>query len=31
MDNYKNDEYYINKIIIDLEFIKKHMKDVDII
>lgn len=31
MDNYKNDEYYINKKIIDLEFIKKHMKDVDII
>lgn len=30
MDNVKNDNYYIKKIKQDLEFISKHMKDVDI-
>lgn len=30
MDNIKNDNYYIKKIKQDLEFISKHMKDVDI-
>ena len=30
MDNVKNDEYYIQKIKQDLEFISKHMKNVDI-
>ena len=30
MDNIKNDEFYINKIIGDLEFITVHMADVDI-
>ena len=30
MDNVKNDKYYIQKIKQDLEFISKHMKDVDI-
>ena len=30
MDNLKNDTYYIQKIIQDLNFIVLHMKDVDI-
>ena len=30
MDNVKNDNYYIQKIKHDLEFISKHMKNVDI-
>ena len=30
MDNIKNDKYYIQKIIQDLEFIEKHMYNVDI-
>ena len=30
MDNVKNDDYYIQKIKKDLEFISKHMKNVDI-
>ena len=30
MDNLKNDTYYIQKIIQDLNFIVVHMKDVDI-
>lgn len=30
MDNVKNDNYYIQKIRQDLEFIVIHMKDVDI-
>ncbi len=30
MDNVKNDAYYIQKIKNDLEFISKHMKNVDI-
>ena len=30
MDNIKNDNYYIQKIIQNLEFIVMHMKDVDI-
>lgn len=30
MDNIKNDNYYIQKIRKDLEFIVKHMHDVDI-
>ena len=30
MDNVKNDNYYIQKIRLDLEFIVIHMKDVDI-
>ena len=30
MDNIKNDSYYIQKIQQDLEFIVKHMKNVDI-
>lgn len=30
MDNIKNDNYYINKIITDLEFINQHMKNVDL-
>lgn len=30
MDNIKNDNYYIQKIKKDLEFIILHMKDVDI-
>lgn len=29
MDNIKNDKYYIDKIIQDLEFINQHMIDVD--
>ena len=29
MDNFKNDNYYIHKILKDLEFIITHMKDVD--
>lgn len=29
MDNVKNDNYYIQKILQDLKFIVKHMKDVD--
>lgn len=29
MDNIKNDNYYIQKIARDLEFIIFHMKDVD--
>jgi len=28
MDNVKNDEYYIQKIITDLEFIVSHMRNV---
>ena len=28
MDNKKNGEYYINKILVDLEFLIKHTKDV---
>jgi len=27
MDNNKNNEYYINKILVDLEFLIKHTKD----
>lgn len=30
MDNVKNDAYYIQKIIKDLEFIVAHMRDIDI-
>lgn len=30
MDNTKNDGYYIQKIQQDLEFIVRHMKDVDL-
>lgn len=30
MDNVKNDNYYIQKIIKDLEFIVSHMKNVDL-
>lgn len=30
MDNYKNDNYYIQKIKRDLEFIVVHMRDVDL-
>ncbi|MGN0526273.1 MAG: DUF86 domain-containing protein [Acutalibacteraceae bacterium] len=30
MDNVKNDSYYVNKIVTDLEFIVKHMMSVDI-
>ncbi len=30
MDNIKNDNYYLNKIIADLNFITYHMKNVDI-
>lgn len=30
MDNYKNDNYYIQKIKRDLEFIVLHMRDVDL-
>ena len=30
MDNIKNDNYYSGKIMEDMEFINKHMKDVDI-
>lgn len=30
MDNVKNDSYYVNKIVTDLEFIVEHMVDVDI-
>ena len=30
MDNIKNDNYYIQKIRKDLEFIVEHMHDVDI-
>jgi uncharacterized protein with HEPN domain len=29
MDNVKNDDYYIQKVRQDLEFIAKHMKNVD--
>ncbi len=28
MDNKKNSEYYINKILIDLEFLIKHTKNI---
>ena len=28
MDNIKNDNYYIQKILTNLEFIVAHMKDV---
>lgn len=28
MDNKKNNEYYINKILVDLEFLIKHTKDI---
>ena len=30
MDNIKNDNYYIKKILTDLEFIVAHMRDVNI-
>ena len=30
MDNTKNDNYYLNKIRTDIEFIIIHMKDVDL-
>lgn len=30
MDNVKNDSYYVNKIVTDLEFIARHMMSVDI-
>lgn len=30
MDNIKNDNYYLNKIRTDIEFINVHMKDVDL-
>ena len=30
MDNLKNDDYYLNKIRTDIEFINVHMKDVDL-
>ena len=30
MDNHKNDNYYLNKIRTDIEFIIAHMKDVDL-
>lgn len=30
MDNVKNDNYYIQKIIKDLEFIVVHMKNIDL-
>lgn len=30
MDNVKNDSYYVNKIVTDLEFIVEHMMSVDI-
>ena len=29
MDNIKNNEYYINRILEDLAYIIRHMKDVD--
>lgn len=29
MDNEKNDQYYIQKILQDSEFIVLHMKDID--
>lgn len=28
MDNKKDNEYYINKILVDLEFLIKHTKDI---
>ncbi len=28
MDNKKNNDYYIDKILIDLEFLIKHTKDI---
>jgi uncharacterized protein with HEPN domain len=28
MDNKKNNEYYINKILVDLDFLIKHTKDI---
>ena len=28
MDNNKNNEYYINKILVDLDFLIKHTKDI---
>lgn len=30
MDNTKNDNYYLDKIRTDIEFINVHMKDVDL-
>ena len=30
MENPKNDQYYTSKMIADMEFIIKHMKDVSI-
>lgn len=30
MDNVKNDDYYIQKIIKDLEFVVTHMRNVDL-
>lgn len=30
MDNYKNDNYYLDKIRTDIAFIVVHMKDVDL-
>jgi len=29
MDNIKNDEYYVDKIKLDLEFVVEHMKNVN--
>jgi uncharacterized protein with HEPN domain len=29
MDNKKNNDYYINKILLDLEFLIKHTKDIN--
>lgn len=29
MDNIKNDNYYVGKIVENLDFIVQHMKDVD--
>ncbi len=30
MDNIKNDDYYLNRIITDITFIVNHMKNVDL-
>lgn len=30
MDNYKNDKYYLNKIITDLTFVVKHTNNIDL-
>ncbi len=29
MDNIKNDDYYVAKLVADISFIVKHMKNVD--